>query len=79
MGTTALLRTFESARAFDCLVQKVGKIERAIFTAHHTAGNAAAADVIAFVGSGVLRIGILSTRRAIRQMAVKGLNLIDPD
>lgn len=79
MGAATLLGAFESAGTFDCLVQKIGEVERAIFATHHTAGNAATADVVAFVRSAVLIIGILGTRRAIRQMAVEGLNLVDPD
>lgn len=79
MSTAALLRAFEPAGALDRLVQKVGKVERAIFAAHHAARDAAAADVVAFVRSRVLVAGILGTRGAIGQVAVEGLDLVDPD
>ena len=74
-----LLSTFKSSRALNRLIKEICKVNRPILATEHPVGNAAATDLVTFVGSGVLGLLPIGGRIALGEVTVKRLNSINPN
>ena len=74
-----LLGTLKSSRALNRLVKEICEVNRSILATEHPIRNAAATDLVTFVGSGVLSLLPIGGRIALGKVTVERLDSIDPN
>ncbi|KAI6759117.1 hypothetical protein HG531_013878 [Fusarium graminearum] len=79
MGAAVLLSTLEPSRALNRLIEEISQINRSILTTEHSIRNAAAADLVTFVGSGVLGLLPIGGRVTFGKVTVERLDSINPN